>query len=101
MPMPTVPSSKTSSASISLDVGGGWLIFALPSTEVACYSGAENEQHEMYLMCEDLKVTMAALDSKRIQCTDVQEPPWGIVTTVKLPGGGRRGLYQSKHARPV
>jgi catechol 2,3-dioxygenase-like lactoylglutathione lyase family enzyme len=85
----------------SVDVGGGWLIFALPPAEVACHPGDENDHHELYLMCEDLKATMAALDAKGIQCTDVQEPPWGILTTIKLPGGGRLGLYQPKHARPV
>ena len=52
-------------------------------------------------MCEDLKATVAALDAKGIQCTDVQEPPWGILTTIKLPGGGRLGLYQPRHARPA
>jgi catechol 2,3-dioxygenase-like lactoylglutathione lyase family enzyme len=85
----------------SVDVGGGWLIFALPPAEVACHPGEENDKHELYLMCEDLKATMAALDAKGIQCTDVQEPPWGILTTIKLPGGGRLGLYQPRHARPV
>jgi len=85
----------------SVDVGGGWLIFALPPAEVACHPGDENDQHELYLMCEDLKAAIAGLDAKGIQCTDVQEPPWGILTTVKLPGGGRLGLYQPKHARPA
>jgi len=84
----------------SVDVGHGWLIFALPPAEVAVHPGDENGQHELYLICEDLKQTIASLDAKRIQCTDVQEPPWGILTTIKLPGGGRLGLYQPKHARP-
>jgi len=84
----------------SVDVGHGWLIFALPPAEVAVHPGDENGQHELYLICEDLKQTIASLDAKGIQCTDVQEPPWGILTTIKLPGGGRLGLYQPKHARP-
>jgi catechol 2,3-dioxygenase-like lactoylglutathione lyase family enzyme len=83
-----------------VDVGHGWLIFALPPAEVACHPADENDQHELYLMCDDLKETMAALDSKGVQCEDVQEPPWGIFTKIKLPGGGRLGLYQPKHARP-
>ena len=52
-------------------------------------------------MCEDLKTTMAALSAKGIDRTDVQEPPWGILTTIKLPRGGPLGLYQPKHARPL
>ena len=84
----------------SVDVGGGWLIFALPPAEVACHPAEGNNQHEIFLMCEDLKATIAALDAKGIQCTDVQELPWGILTKIKLPGGGELGLYQPKHARP-
>jgi len=84
----------------SVDAGGGWLIFALPPTEVACHPSEENNHHEIFLMCEDLKATIATLDTKGIQCTDLEEPPWGILTKIKLPGGGELGLYQPKHARP-
>jgi len=84
----------------SVDVGGGWLIFALPPAEVACHPGEENNQHEMFLMCDDLNATIAELDAKGIQCTDVHEQPWGILTKIKLPGGGELGVYQPKHARP-
>src|SRR5262245_16710043 len=85
----------------SVDVGHGWLIFALPPSELACHPGEQNDQHELFLMFDDLKATMSALVAKGIRCTDVQEPPSGILTTVKLPGGGKLGLYQPKHARPV
>lgn len=84
----------------SVDVGHGWLIFALPPSEVACHPGEANNQHEMFLMCDDLKATTAALAAKGIHCTDVHEQPWGILTKIKLPGGGELGLYQPKHARP-
>ena len=81
----------------SVDAGGGWLIFALPPAEVACHPNEANDQHELYLMCEDLKATMAALQAKGISCGDVQEPPWGSLTHITLPGGGKLGLYQPKH----
>jgi len=84
----------------SVDVGHGWLIFALPPAEVAVHPGDENDQQELYLMCVDLKQTIAELDAKGIQCTDVEEPPWGMLTRIKLPGGGQLGLYQPKHTRP-
>ena len=80
-----------------VDAGHGWLIFALPPAEVACHPGEENNHHELYLMCEDLKQAMSALDAKGIHCGDVQEPPWGSLTTITLPGGGKLGLYQPKH----
>lgn len=84
----------------SVDVGGGWLILGLPPAEVACHPAEENNRHEMFLMCDDLKTTISELDAKGIQCTGVHEMPWGILTRIKLPGGGELGLYQPKHARP-
>lgn len=81
----------------SVDAGGGWLIFALPPAEVACHPGKENNQHELYLMCQDLKATMTALAAKGIACDEVQNPPWGSLTNITLPGGGKLGLYQPKH----
>lgn len=83
----------------SVDAGGGWLIFALPPAEVACHPGEENDAHELYLMCEDLKATMSGLDAKGIQCSEVAELPWGLLTHITLPGGGKLGLYQPKHPR--
>ena len=84
----------------SVDVGHGWLIFALPPAELACHPGDDNDRHELYLMCDDLKLAMSALDAKGIHCSDVQELPWGSLARIKLPGGGELGLYQPKHARP-
>jgi len=81
----------------SVDAGYGWLIFALPPAEVACHPGEENNQHQLYLMCADLAQTVAALDAKGIQCTEVQEVPWGRLTQIKLPSGGLLGLYQPTH----
>ncbi|HEX7722754.1 MAG TPA: hypothetical protein VF397_11395 [Pyrinomonadaceae bacterium] len=79
-----------------VDAGHGWLIFALPPAEVACHPGDENDQHELYLMCDDLAAMMSALDAKGIHCSEVQEPPWGLLTKITLPGG-KLGLYQPKH----
>jgi hypothetical protein len=31
----------------------------------------------------------------------VSEQRWGVVTTITLPGGGRLGLYQPRHASPL
>ena len=46
---------------------------------------------------KDLKATMSALDAKGIKGSEVQEPPWGLLTKITLPGGGNLGLYQPKH----
>jgi|ERR1051326_4559842 hypothetical protein len=84
----------------SVDAGHGWLIFALPPAEVACHPADENNRQDFYLMCDDLPATISALDARGIQCSEVEEPGWGSLTRIKLPGGGQLGLYQPKHPSP-
>jgi catechol 2,3-dioxygenase-like lactoylglutathione lyase family enzyme len=81
----------------SVDAGHGWLIFALPPAEAAFHPDEENDRHELYFMCDDLKAEMSALKKKDVACSDVQMERWGSITKVKLPGGGQIGLYQPKH----
>jgi len=82
----------------SVDAGHGWLIFALPPAEVALHPSDVAEVHELYLMCDDLKAEMASLAKKNVECSEVQEARWGIITKIRLPGGGDIGLYQPRHA---
>jgi catechol 2,3-dioxygenase-like lactoylglutathione lyase family enzyme len=81
----------------SVDAGHGWLIFALPPAEAAFHPDEENDRHELFLMCDNLKAEMSALKKKDVACSDVQEARWGSITKIKLPGGGHIGLYQPKH----
>ena len=48
------------------DAGGGWLIFAVPPSEVACHPDEENGKHEIYLMCDDVRAEIARLGEKGI-----------------------------------
>jgi hypothetical protein len=81
----------------SVDAGHGWLIFALPPAEVAVHPAEENERHELYLMCDDLKAEIAELGKKGVRCSEVQEARWGSISKIRLPGGSEVGLYQPKH----
>ena len=81
----------------SVDAGQGWLIFALPPGEAAFHPSVNNDIHELYFICDDLKVEMASLAKKKVKCSEVQEARWGSITKMKLPGGGSIGLYQPKH----
>ena len=83
-----------------LDVGGGWLIFGLPPSEVAVHPGERNDVHEFYLMCDDVGSFVAAMEKKKVSCSPVRNLGWGMLTTVTLPGGGRLGVYQPRHGRP-
>src|SRR5215467_5895027 len=70
----------------SVDAGHGWLIFGLPGAEAAFHPGEENNVHELYFMCPDLKGEMKNLAAHGIQCSEVQEAPWGSITNISLPG---------------
>ena len=80
----------------SVDAGHGWLIFALPPAEAA-FHPSENETHELFFICDDLRAEMVVLTEKGIQCSKVEEARWGSITKLRLPGGGSVGLYQPKH----
>jgi hypothetical protein len=84
----------------SVDVGGGWLIFGLPPAEVAVHPSDENDVHELYLMCDDVKAFIRDMKKRGIACGPVQNPGWGVLTHVMLPGGGKLGVYEPRHARP-
>ena len=80
-----------------VDAGGGWLIFALPPSEVACHPSDRNS-HELYLMCDELDATIAELRSRGADVLgDVVEERWGRLTSIRLPGGGELGLYEPRH----
>lgn len=81
-----------------VDAGHGWLIFRLPPAELALHPGDGEQRHELFLMCDDLAVTMAELSAKGVAFTiPVTEERWGRRTALRLPGGGELGLYQPSH----
>jgi hypothetical protein len=83
-----------------VDVGGGWLIFGLPPAEVAFHPSEENDVHELYLMVDDVEAFRASLAGRKVGCSPVEAMGWGLLTHVPLPGGGKLGVYQPRHARP-
>lgn len=83
-----------------VDVGGGWLIFGLPPSEVAVHPSEKGGTHELYFMCADIVAFKKALAKKRIATSEVRELGWGKLCQVTLPGGGEIGVYEPLHARP-
>jgi hypothetical protein len=91
----------------SVDVGHGWLIFALPPAEAAIHpaDGEFSQTHAedqllgavLYLMCDDLHAEIAMLREKGVPCSEIQQAPWGSSTTIPLPSGRSIGLYQPRH----
>jgi catechol 2,3-dioxygenase-like lactoylglutathione lyase family enzyme len=83
-----------------VDAGGGWLIFALPPSEVAVHptkSANEDSQHSLFLMCENLDATTNLLHRKRVKCRIVGDERWGKVAMITLPSGMDLGLYEPRH----
>ena len=84
----------------NVDVGGGWLIFALPPSELAVHPADENGRHELYFLVDDLRSFISAMRKRNIQTSRVSAQRWGRITEVTLPGGGKIGVYEPRHARP-
>jgi len=85
----------------SVDVGGGWLIFGLPPSEVAFHPYDKNDEHEFYLICDDVEELTKTLKRSGVKCGPVNNEGWGLLTEVTLPGGGTIGIYEPRHARPA
>lgn len=87
-----------------VDAGGGWLIFALPPSEIGVHpsEGPTYEsgvRHQITFMCDDIHRTIAELRAKGVTIAgEPRDEGYGIVTTLKLPGGCDVQLYQPRHA---
>jgi predicted enzyme related to lactoylglutathione lyase len=84
-----------------VDAGHGWLIFALPPGEIAAHPTDDAEESgscELYLMCDDVEATVAELRRKEVEITSpIADQGWGLVTSIRIPGGATMGLYEPKH----
>ena len=86
----------------SVDAGGGWLIFALPPVELAAHPAEGDGRHELYLMCDDIRATVAELKAKGVEVSDeISDEGFGMMTSLVLPGGGELALYEPRHASPL
>jgi hypothetical protein len=91
----------------SIDVGEGWLIFALPPAELAVHPARRNFVQRqggqvlmgtiLYLMCDDLRGLIKSLKPKKVKCAKVGKAPWGSYSSILLPSGGEIGVYQPTH----
>ena len=85
-----------------VDAGDGWLIFALPPAELAVHPTVEGEHHQLYLMCDDVHATTAELAAKGVELSrPISDEGFGLLTAIRLPGGGEIGLYEPSHPSPL
>jgi len=82
----------------NVDAGDGWLIFKLPPAELGIHPDEKGGRHELYLLCDDIEATIADLEGKGVEIVGPGvDQGWGIVTAIRLPGGGELGLYEARH----
>ncbi|SRR5712691_8063668 len=85
----------------SVDAGGGWPIFALPPAELAVHPTEGDSRHELYLMCDDIRATLADLTARGVEVS--QEPSdkgWGVLAAIRLPDGTELSIYEPRHPTP-
>jgi predicted enzyme related to lactoylglutathione lyase len=84
-----------------VDSGDGWLIFGLPPAEIAAHPADEDGRYELYLLCDDVHATVEELTAKGVEfARPISDEGWGLLTSIRLPGGGELGLYEPRHERP-
>ena len=87
------------------DVGGGWLIFDLPRTEMGCHptenaDGARSGTPSISFICDDVNKTIAELKARGVEFVDqVKDVGYGLATHFKVPGGFEVELYQPHYQR--
>jgi predicted enzyme related to lactoylglutathione lyase len=82
----------------SVDAGGGWLIFAMPPTELAVHPTDGPGVHELYLMCDDIHATLDELRGKGVEVSsEVTDQGWGLLSSIKLPSGNDLPIYEPRH----
>jgi hypothetical protein len=84
------------------DPPDGWQIYALPPAELGIHPSEGSTQHQLSLICDDLAATMDELRVKGVEFRgEPWEEPWGLVTTMVLPGGVEMLLYEPRHPTAI
>jgi catechol 2,3-dioxygenase-like lactoylglutathione lyase family enzyme len=77
---------------------GDWLLFRLPPGELATHPTESSERHELYFMCDDINATVADLAEKGAEFDgEITDEGFGVQILVKLPDGGRLGVYEPRY----
>jgi hypothetical protein len=85
-----------------VDAGDGWLIFALPSAELAAHPAEGPSHHELSFICDDVQATKAELEGKGIRFHgEPEDLGFGIGATMMLPGEVEVLLYEPRHPTAV
>jgi predicted enzyme related to lactoylglutathione lyase len=88
-----------------VDDGDGWLIFKLPPAELGVHPAESEGGHtpadtmRLSLMCDDVEATAQELAARGVEFVGpIVDRGYGLVTTIKVPGGVTLDLYEPRHA---
>jgi catechol 2,3-dioxygenase-like lactoylglutathione lyase family enzyme len=82
----------------AVDAGRGWLIFSLPPAELGIHPTNKSGRHELCLLCDDIEGTVKELKRKGVRFNGpVVDQGWGLLTSMKIPGGDELALYEPRH----
>jgi hypothetical protein len=81
------------------DTGDGWLIFDLPAGDLGCHP-ADTVSHNISFYCDDIYQTVEELKSRGVEfATGISSQDWGLLTTMRMPGGLEVDLYEPKYVK--
>src|SRR5262245_40507723 len=91
----------------SVDAGGGWLIFALPPSELGVHPADgptynSGVRHQIAFMCDDITKTVAELRREGVQIDgEPKNEGYGVTIMMTLPGDLKVMLYEPLHPTAI
>src|SRR5262245_17843617 len=81
------------------DVGDGWLIFALPESDMGCHPTEGQDPPsgtaDISFYCDDINKTVAELKARGVEFVEgITNAGYGLVTHFRVPGDFTLQLYQ-------
>jgi hypothetical protein len=86
-----------------VDAGDGWLIFALPPSELGVHpdegpTWESGVRHQFTFMCDKIHDTVKDLKAKGVEVIgDPIDEGYGITVMLNLPGDCQVQLYEPRH----
>ena len=90
-----------------VDAGDGWLIFALPPSELGVHPAGDAPEeaaarHAISFMCDDIDATVRELRAKGVEIPgEPVDAGYGITVTMILPGHVEVQLYEPRHPMAI
>ncbi len=88
------------------DIGGGWLIFDLPESDMGCHpaefehGGRPSGTHDVSFYCDDIEKTVEELRARGVEFVgEIKNEGFGLCIRFRVPGGFTLQLYQPLYAK--